>query len=460
MLVRIHRWTAAALIVSATCAMAATHVLTASPASINFGSQTVRTTVSQPLTISNSGSASVQVQTVTVNGSSAFRVSGFSAAVTLKPGQSLPLTVSFTPAAAGNYSGSVAITGTRGVNLSVPLSGSGIGVAVSVSPTSATVQTGGTQQFTATVTGTTNTAVNWLVNTVAGGDSSVGTISATGLYTAPAAVPSAATVTVTAQSVVDTAQAASASVTISAGQTTYSNLDDSTVLDTGGSSYGWGWCGSTGCAGGGSTATQNMYWGQQPSLDGGSAEFQITGSSWADGLWWHKVGPNDAVTNFQEDFWINVGQQVPTYAQALEFDTFQFVSPTRYMFGTQCNYSSGYSNGTWDVWNEGAQSWSHTSFPCPSFVPGDWYRVTWNFNRTSDGKEHYNSVAVQHYDSTGTVLLDSSNTNVAITMSSGPLPSGWSNTMGVQFQLDINSAPGSGTVAYTVFVEKVNLTVW
>jgi len=89
-------------------------------------------------------------------------------------------------------------------------------VAVSLTPTSASVQTGATQQFTATVTGSSNTAVNWQVNGVAGGNSTVGTISASGLYTGPATVPSPAAVTVKAISQADTTKSASATVTVTA----------------------------------------------------------------------------------------------------------------------------------------------------------------------------------------------------------------------------------------------------
>src|SRR5215468_7722485 len=53
-------------------------------------------------------------------------------------------------------------------------------VSVAISPNTASVQVGLSQQFTATVSGSRNTAVNWLVAGVAGGNSSVGTISATG----------------------------------------------------------------------------------------------------------------------------------------------------------------------------------------------------------------------------------------------------------------------------------------
>src|SRR5436305_1348966 len=86
-----------------------------------------------------------------------------------------------------------------------------ISVSVTISPILATVAARGTQQFTATVQNTSNTAVTWQVNGVTGGNATVGTISSSGLYTAPA---SPATVTVTAVSQADTTKSASAQVTI------------------------------------------------------------------------------------------------------------------------------------------------------------------------------------------------------------------------------------------------------
>ena len=86
-------------------------------------------------------------------------------------------------------------------------------IAITISPTSASLPAGGTQQFQATVTGSTNTAVQWQVNGVAGGNSQVGTISTTGLYTAP--VPAAPLqVTVTAVAQADTTKSASATVNV------------------------------------------------------------------------------------------------------------------------------------------------------------------------------------------------------------------------------------------------------
>jgi hypothetical protein len=84
-------------------------------------------------------------------------------------------------------------------------------VTVSLNQSSMNVAVGGTAQFTATVQNTTNTAVSWSVDGAAGGSATAGTISASGLYTAPA---QAGNHKVTAASVADTSASASASVTV------------------------------------------------------------------------------------------------------------------------------------------------------------------------------------------------------------------------------------------------------
>src|SRR5579872_661983 len=95
---------------------------------------------------------------------------------------------------------------------------------VVVSPKlAAVVATSQTQQFTATVTGNvSNLTVTWSVDAVAGGNATVGTISASGLYTPPA---TAGTHTVTAASVALPTSSASASVAVTdlAGVFTYHN---------------------------------------------------------------------------------------------------------------------------------------------------------------------------------------------------------------------------------------------
>jgi hypothetical protein len=91
---------------------------------------------------------------------------------------------------------------------------SGAAVGVSVTPASASVPAGSTQSFSATVANSSNTAVTWQVNGVAGGGGAFGTISAAGLYTAPSAVPTPSTVTVTAVANADTGVSASAQVSV------------------------------------------------------------------------------------------------------------------------------------------------------------------------------------------------------------------------------------------------------
>jgi hypothetical protein len=76
-------------------------------------------------------------------------------------------------------------------------------VTVSVSPATTSVPLGGTFQFTAVVSNATNTAVTWSVNGVPGGVAATGTISASGLFTAPQNLPQPATASIVATSVAD-----------------------------------------------------------------------------------------------------------------------------------------------------------------------------------------------------------------------------------------------------------------
>jgi hypothetical protein len=87
-------------------------------------------------------------------------------------------------------------------------------VVVLINPPAATVALDQTQQFQASVTGAANAAITWAVDAIPGGNSSTGTISSAGLYTAPANLPTPSTVTVTAVSQASPQSSASAIVTI------------------------------------------------------------------------------------------------------------------------------------------------------------------------------------------------------------------------------------------------------
>lgn len=118
-------------------------------------------------------------------------------------------------------------------------------VSVTLSPGTASLSGGGTQQFTPAVSGSTNTAVTYSVNP------QVGSISASGLYTAPATIPALQSVVVTATSSADTSQSASAVVTLNPPATTgFTPIR----VNAGGSAYtdsaGTFWSADTGYAAG------------------------------------------------------------------------------------------------------------------------------------------------------------------------------------------------------------------
>jgi hypothetical protein len=91
-------------------------------------------------------------------------------------------------------------------------------ITIAISPTSVTLAINTSQQFSTTVTNTSTTDVTWQVNGTTGGNSTYGTITTAGLYTAPGAVPATA-VTVTAISKADTTKTASATVSLTNSNT-------------------------------------------------------------------------------------------------------------------------------------------------------------------------------------------------------------------------------------------------
>jgi uncharacterized protein (DUF1800 family) len=105
--------------------------------------------------------------------------------------------------------GPASSTPTLGVQVQTPDS-----VQIKVSPSKAALRPAGSQQFSTTITGSSNPSVTWAVNGTAGGNQALGSISASGLYTAPAAPPATNPVSITATSVADSRSVASAAVTV------------------------------------------------------------------------------------------------------------------------------------------------------------------------------------------------------------------------------------------------------
>jgi Abnormal spindle-like microcephaly-assoc'd, ASPM-SPD-2-Hydin len=81
----------------------------AAPASVGFGAVTLGKSQSKSVTLSNAGGSTVTISQATVSGSG-FQLSGFTAPLTLNPGQSLNLGVVFDPLATGTVNGSISLT--------------------------------------------------------------------------------------------------------------------------------------------------------------------------------------------------------------------------------------------------------------------------------------------------------------------------------------------------------------
>ena len=95
-------------------------------------------------------------------------------------------------------------------------------IIVTVSPSTAAIQTGGTQSFTATVSGTSDQGVTWSVREASGG-----TVSTAGVYTAPL---TPGTYHVVATSTVDTTTTGTATVEVSASLTCLLNTPQPIAL--------------------------------------------------------------------------------------------------------------------------------------------------------------------------------------------------------------------------------------
>ncbi len=194
-------------------------------------------------TVSNSANGAVSWQVNGVPGGTAttgtISGAGLYTAPTQIPGSG-PVTVSAVPAADPTRSGTATVTIAHAI--------------VTVQPSSASVLTGASQPFIATVANTGNQNVSWLVNGIPGGNDTVGTVSATGMYLAPAALPAPAAVTVTAQSAADPlAPPGTAAVNLSApaGSSSGASSSSGGVANSSGADVSAGGISGTSSKGGG-----------------------------------------------------------------------------------------------------------------------------------------------------------------------------------------------------------------
>jgi uncharacterized lipoprotein YbaY len=179
---------------------------------ISPAAATVPTGKTQQFTASVAATWSVNNVPGGATGTGTISSSGLYTAPALPDGTTLVVTVAATSQADPTAKASAQVTVTTPP---APLG-------VSVAPGTGQVQVNQTLQLSATVTGGSgNATVAWTVNGVSGGNTTVGTVSPSGLsvtYTAPAIVPSPATVTIAATAT-DSTGSASGSATVTIGRT-------------------------------------------------------------------------------------------------------------------------------------------------------------------------------------------------------------------------------------------------
>ncbi|HET7107016.1 MAG TPA: choice-of-anchor D domain-containing protein [Candidatus Acidoferrum sp.] len=112
------------------------YLLSPSASGLAFGNSLVGSSASQAFSLTNTGTGSVTISQVAATGTG-FSVTGFSGAVNLSAGQSLPLTAKFSPLATGAVSGSISVVSTATNSPAVvSLSGTGVQPQITVIPSS------------------------------------------------------------------------------------------------------------------------------------------------------------------------------------------------------------------------------------------------------------------------------------------------------------------------------------
>ena len=118
---------------------ASTYQLVCSPLILGFGATVVGQTETLPVTVTNSGESSATISGVTAN-NSGFTPSSLSLPLTLAPGQSVEMSVSFTPTSIGWAGGTIKFI-SDAANAILPLEVAGSGVSsenVTASPSTVT----------------------------------------------------------------------------------------------------------------------------------------------------------------------------------------------------------------------------------------------------------------------------------------------------------------------------------
>ena len=225
--------------------------LAASATTLAFGSVATGSTSPQTLTLSNTGTATVNISQASVTGAG-FSVTGGMNSVSIAAGQNQSFQVQFAPKTSGSVSGSISIASdATNSPLAVSLTGTGTtGLAITAQPENQSVKIGQAANFFVTATGSGTLTYQWKKN----GAAITGATAAA--YTTPATTnadngstfavvvtdgsgsvtSSNATLTVTATAVAPSITAQPANATVAAGQAATFSV---TATGTSPLSYQW-----------------------------------------------------------------------------------------------------------------------------------------------------------------------------------------------------------------------------
>jgi hypothetical protein len=313
-------------------------------------------------------------------------------------------------------------------------------------PSSVTL--GATGQFKAAVTGGTNTAVNWSVNGLVGGNGSEGAISSSGLYTAPGTMPAASTVTITATSVADSTVSKSLVTTLAVPpppppppSRIPMNAVSSGDLNA---SRAWQWNHDPGTPG--SSQGSTVYPVPNLTLDNSAREFYMNYSGHGGEIYHVSFGHDTNATHFVYDAYVYI--EDPSQLQNLEMDMNQVMADGRtVILGFQC--ASG--SGTWEytLITNGSTHWHASNVACKvkNWTAKTWHHVQIASHRDASGNVGYDWV---NLDETYSNLLNATGNSAASL--------GWAKgDLLINLQFDGSSA-ASGTI--TAYTDKVIVYRW
>jgi hypothetical protein len=193
-----------------------------STSSLTFPTQLTGTTSSlQSVTLTNTGTAGLSIQSVSVAGDYA---QSNNCGSFLAVGAACTVNVTFTPSSSGQRAGWVTLNLTDPAGLqTITLTGTGLAPSpLTVRPRAASITLTQTLQYSARLNGVATSNVSWTVDGIPLGNATVGTISTAGLYTPPS---TAGTHTITAINNANANQNASVPIVVSGyrGTLTYHN---------------------------------------------------------------------------------------------------------------------------------------------------------------------------------------------------------------------------------------------